>query len=315
MTTPAPQTGRAHAFLRPGGFTPYDGGTDTERTRFLRLTGVFLSALFDGAPAKLGAAVFLLPAVGYSAYAIVRTQVQVFAVPAPEQTAFLLSNLAAVFAFDLGWLMLAHAGKVAPLIARDASQGALLLYFSRPVQRPHYLYARLTAVTAASTAALALPVLLTLVVHLASFGPQLGGATLQGWMSALLWLGAALVIVVAAAASAGLLSLVSLAAGAAVRNPTTAPLLLGGGILGSLALSWILQAAWGRETVARSVDLHHALGSFHTVGFGLLQPDGLPRFALVQAGLGVTIWVGLAVGAWWLLQRFLANPPLGRGRS
>ncbi len=67
--------------------------------------------------------------------------------------------------------------------------------------------------------------------------------------------------------------------------------------------------------MARSVDLHHALGSFHTVGFGLLQPDGLPRFALVQAGLGATLWVGLAVGAWWLLQRFLANPPLGRGRS
>jgi hypothetical protein len=44
-------------------------------------------------------------------------------------------------------------------------------------------------------------------------------------------------------------------------------------------------------------------------------PARVPRAALLDATLGIGLWLGLGSLAWILLQRFLEKPPLGRARS
>jgi hypothetical protein len=39
------------------------------------------------------------------------------------------------------------------------------------------------------------------------------------------------------------------------------------------------------------------------------------KVAVAEALMGTVVWAGLTAGAWWLLQRFLRNPPLGKGRA
>lgn len=316
MSLPAASPER-RAVFQPGGFSRHEGPTlpDTERLR--RLTGVFLGGLFRGVLAKLGAVAFFLPAFGMAIYVVVRGVVDVEAVAVPKagQAQFLLDNLSLLFGFELAWLLLVSAARVAPLIARDAWHGALLLYFSRPVHRSHYLFARCAAPALAGTVLLLAPALFVLVVHLATFGAQLGGMPLQGWLAVFFWLGATLAVTVASAAAAVAVALVALGCSVVVRNPSGAPLLFGGGVLGSIAVSWVLQAAWGRDTAARAFDLHHALRSVATLALAPLSSEPVPRFALVDAAVGASLWALLAVGAWWLLQRFLADPPLGRGRA
>lgn len=318
MSTPVAQPGpERRAIFQPGGFSRHEGPTLPEAERLRRLTGVFLGGLFRGALAKLGAAAFFLPAVGVGIYVVVRgvVNVEAFAVPHAGQTQFLLDNMSLLFGLNLAWLLLVSAARVAPLIARDAWHGALLLYFSRPVHRSHYLFARCAAPALAGTVLLLLPALLLLVVHLATFGVQLGGMLLQGWLATFFWLGAGLALTLASASAAVAVSLVALGCSVVVRNPSGAPLLFGGGILGSVAVSWVLQAAWGRDTAARAFDLHHALRSVATLALAPLSSEAVPRFALVDAAVGASLWAVLAAGAWWLLQRFLADPPLGKGRA
>ncbi|MBI5608945.1 MAG: hypothetical protein HY902_08685, partial [Deltaproteobacteria bacterium] len=189
-------------------------------------------------------------------------------IPTAGQAHCDLQALETAFAVNSFLLLLGQATQVAPLLARDAHQGALLLYFSRPVLRSHYLLARLAAAT--------------------------------GIGSLLVALGT---------------SLVALAAGVLVRNPSAAPLAMGGLVLGSLTLSWILQAAYGRQGLARALDLHHALQAPWFLTTWLLQPSAPPKPMLQVMLLGLVIWLALAALGWWLLQRFLRNPPLGKGRA
>lgn len=313
MSTPN-ATSTRRAFLNPGGFSLHEGAVVAERTRVLRLTGVFARDLLRGWLARLFAAGFLLPAVGFMIYVAVRARVDQFAVPQAEQTTFLLTNLTWLFKIELGALLLAAAARVSPLIVRDAFHGALVLYFSRPVLRNHYLLARLLAAAGLGTVLLAVPALLVILAHLLTFGLRPGGA-LSPALAPLLWPLLALAVVLASALAATAVALVALACGVVVRSPSTAPLLLGGGVLGSLVVSWVLQAAWGRESAARSLDLHHGLNAFAQLLMMPLSPEAVPRFAISQALLGIAVWAVLAGGAWALLQRFLANPPLGRGRN
>lgn len=315
MSASPPPAAAPRAFFRPGGFSLHEGQAVAEGQRLRALCGVFARDLLRGVSARLGAASFLLPALGLAVYVIVRSRVAAFAVPPKDQTVFLLDNLALCFGLNAGWLMLVHAGRVAPLIARDAWFGALLLYFSRPVGRTHYLLGRLISAALVGAALLLLPELLLLAAHLLAFGPQIGGTPLEGWLVVWLWLGAALGLAIACLVAGAVLAVVSLACGVLVRNPASAPLLFGGGILGSLAVSWVLQAAWGRESVARSMDLHHALRGLATLALAPLSPTPVPAFAAVDAATGVGLWLALALAGWLVLQRFIAHPPLGRGRS
>ena len=303
------------AFFRPGGFSLHEGESVAEGQRLLSLCRVFARDLLRGVSARLGAASFLLPALGIAVYVIVRSRVAAFAVPPKDQTVFLLDNLTLLFSLNAGWLMLVHAGRVAPLIARDAWFGALLLYFSRPVARTHYLLGRVVSTALVGALLLLLPELLLLAAHLLAFGPQPGGTPLEGWMAVWLWSGAVLGLTLACLIAGAVLAIVSLACGVLVRNPASAPLLFGGCILGSLAVSWVLQAAWGRDSVARSLDLHHALQGLLTLGLAPLSPAPVPAFAAMDAATGVGLWLALALAGWLVLQRFIAHPPLGRGRS
>lgn len=326
MTTPAKRGGEGggqleraapqKAIFQPGGFSLRQGGAAVApRARLYGLLRVFAAGLFRTWPSKLGVLLFLAPAAGLGLYALIRTKIEAFAVPPAEHMGFVLGNLSLLFAIDTALLLLGTAATVAPILARDAWNGALLLYFSRPVLRSHYLLARVGSVAIAGTLLLLVPAVLLLVTQLLTFGLRPGGAAWQGWATPLMWPMLLIGLTIASAAAATCVALVGLACGVIVRSPSAAPLLLGGGVLGSLAVSWVLQAAWGRESFARALDLHHALGGFLTLPLWPLQPGDVPRFAVVDALGGVGVWVALAALAWLTLQRFLANPPLGKGRS
>ncbi len=303
----------SRAFFRPGGFSLHAGQAVPDNQRVQRLAIVFARELLRGWLARLFAAGFLIPAIGVGIYAFVRTKLG--AVPAGTETAFLLENFGFLFQVQLGAILLAGAAKIAPLIARDAWSGALLLYFSRPVLRSHYLQARVAATAGVAFVLLVVPGLLLLLVHFSTFGVRLGGAPGPEWFAPLLWPLLALAIVTASLAIALVTSLVALACGVVVRSPSTAPLLLGGGVLGSLVLASILQSALGRDSLGRSVNLPFALNSFLELLVIPLTSGPTPRAVLVQRLVGVALWIALAVGSWVLLRRFLANPPLGKGRA
>ncbi|MSP91588.1 MAG: hypothetical protein EXR79_07270 [Myxococcales bacterium] len=303
------------AVLKPGGFSRYEGAVVPAARRLAALVGVFLRDLTRGLLAKAAFAAFFAPAAGLSIYVLARAKIEQITVKAPEQTAFLFTNLGWLLTALHAWLLLLLAGKVAAVIARDAASGALLLYFSRPVERGHYGLARWGAAASLCAGALLVPFTLLLAAHALFLGTELGGTTLVGWKAPLLWLGTFVAGAVATVIAAGAASLVALAAGVIARGPGTAPLVFGGTILGSVAVSWVLQRAWGRDSAARALDLHHALGSFFVLLSAPFQPESLPRAARLDALFGAALWVALAAGAWTLLQRFLAAPPLGRSRS
>ena len=52
-----------------------------------------------------------------------------------------------------------------------------------------------------------------------------------------------------------------------------------------------------------------------TFALQLIDPGPAPEFVLLDAGAGLALWVVLAVAGWLTLERFIADPPLGRGRS
>lgn len=305
----------SRAFFHPGGFSLHEGVAVPEPERVRRLALVFARELLRGWFARLFAAGFLIPAIGIGIYALVRAKFGAFALPRGEQTAFVLQNLLLLFRINLGALLLAAAARIAPLVARDAWSGALLLYFSRPILRGHYLLARVAATAGVATILLAVPGLLLLLLFLSIFGLQPGGAPGPAWAGVALWPLLTLAILAGSLAMSIGVALVGLACGVVVRSPSTAPLLLGGGIFASLVASWVLQAAWGRDTVARALDLHHALVSLLDLMLLPLAQGAVPGTQLLQDVTGLALWTGLALAAWALLRRFLANPPLGKGRA
>lgn len=326
MTTPT--LGKEPAFLRPAGFSAFAGERISDGQRLRSLTAVFIRNLGHGLGRKLLLALSLLPALGMASYALARGWFgdqaaaggsnsgffAAIAVAPEQQTAFLVDNLHLLFSAEVGWLLLLQVGLVAPLIARDIRQGALILYFSRPVRRSHYLLARVAAAAGTVALALILAGWLTVLAHLVGFGWQLPGTIFgdSGW---LLWPTLMLAVALAAIFIALVSTLLALACGALMANPSAAGLVLGGGILGSVGISWVLQLVWGRNTLARAVDLHHALFApirLLTIGFDAADA---PDFAVLDAATGVGLWLALGVIGWLILARFIANPPLGRGRT
>ena len=304
------------SFVRPAGFSAWKGGQATDAARLGGLVAVFLRDLRRGLFRVLLWLAFVLPALGIGVYAYVRSQldpVTMGVLPA-DQAAFALQNVALSFRVGLAWALLLQAGLVAPTIARDIRFGALLLYFSRPVRRRHYLVGRTLAGTIMVGVGLAVPLVFLVVVQAIAFGVQPGGAgpaaaTWAFWPLALL--GA-----IAASALGALLStVVGLACGVLARNPGLVPLLFGGSILGSVGLSWVGQLIWQRNSLARSVDLHHALEAPLTFALRLVDTADTPKFVLLDAGAGLALWAVLALAAWLTLERFITDPPLGRGRS
>ncbi len=318
--------------FEPGGYAKFSGEQVPLSQRLLSLVGVFARDAFRTTPAKLGAALYLVAPLCLGAWLVIRSYLpdlpvslggagdayslwKLTKIPTAGQAGCDIQALEVSFAVNAFLLLLGQATQVAPLLARDAHQGALLLYFSRPVLRSHYLLARLAAAAGIGTALMTLPSLLLVLVELSQHGLQPGGCPWPGLAGVLWWLALCAVVALCAVAVAVATSLVALAAGVLVRNPSAAPLALGGLVLGSLALSWILQSSYGRESLARGLDLHHALQAPWFLLTWLLSPNPPPKPVLEVALLGLLLWTALATLGWFLLQRFLRNPPLGKGRA
>lgn len=301
--------------FEPGGYARHQGAAISDRERLQAVTLLFASMLLRGWRAKLRMVSFFLPALGFAIYAYVRTALAQFALPPAEHGKFLLDNLHWIFVLNTVQLLIASAAQTAPLLARDAHAGALLLYFSRPLLRPQYLLARWLSTAGLSALLLALPALLYLLTHGATLGFAVQGTALgDGLTGAVLPL-AGVLVVVASAAMAGAASLVALACGTITKAPATAPLLFGGSILASMAGSFVLGLAVSAEGWPRAINLYRALQGPIRAALALLRPAGESSVAWWESLLGIGVWGGLAFGAWVILQRFLANPPLGKGRA
>ncbi len=312
------QAGQKGAVVfEPGGYARHAGERVPESQRLRMLLLVFARDQWRTAKSKVFAALFVLPALVMAAIVIVRAKLdfQGLAVPAGEQAKWIATLLHYHGLIVTGFLLAGLGTQVAPQIARDAHEGALLLYFSRPVLRPHYLFARWGAACLSGMGQVLAPALLLMLVMLSQYGLQPGGCPLPGAAGALWWLALLVGQALAAAAAVAMASLVALAAGAIVRNPSSAPLAFGGVILGSTAASWVAQAAWGRESAARALDLHQAMSAVWALLSFPIDPSRPPNTKAVAAAGGLVLWIVLASGAWWALQRFLANPPLGKGRA
>jgi hypothetical protein len=169
-------------------------------------------------------------------------------------------------------------------------------------------------VTFVGTVTLALPSVLLLVAHLVAFGFRLGGAPF-GESAWLLWPALLAWTLVASVVVASLLAVVSLGISAWMRDHTAASLSLAGCVLVSVGSSWVMQMIWGRNTLARTVDLHHALQAPYRFGLMALDAVDSPEFATLDAAVGLSVWVALGVLGWLALQRFIERPPLGRAQS
>ncbi len=306
--------GQPKAFLRPGGFSLYQGEAVPQQQRVRRLALIFLLDHVRGWWVRVQMAGFLLPAIGFAIYVLVRANLPSAAltVPKAERMAHILQNLRWSFSIDLGFLLLFAASRLAPLITRDANAGALLLYFSRPLQRDHYLVARLAATGTLAFALLAVPQTLLLLVQMGVFGLDIGssaGSALGIWLYLLLG------TLLSSAFAAAAVALSALAAGVLVRAPSTVPLVYGGGILASLVASWVTQAAWGRDSLGRALDLHNALGGLQRLMAESSQWAQYPDFAWHIDLLGSGLWLALGAASTAILLKYLKNPPLGRGRA
>lgn len=317
MNDPTAPGASARVVFEPGGYARFSGATVPPRQRVQALLRVFAGDQWRTVKSKLFAVAFLLPALAMVAITVVRDKLGIegIAVPHGEEAEWVAKLIAILGQINAAVLLIGLAGQVAPVIARDAHEGALLLYFSRPLLRPHYLVARLGAAWLSSSLLLAAPGALLVLGCATQYGWSPGGCPIPGAGGGVWWLWLLVGQCVWAAAIGFAASLTALAAGVAVRNPSSAPLAFAGVVLASVAGSWVLQAAWGRETAARAVDLHHAMSGLWTLWIFPLDPSKPPQSALVGAAGGVLAWALLATGAWVLLQRFLADPPLGKGRA
>jgi len=300
------------AFFNPGGFSLHQGVKVSEIDRLQNLISVFFRLLLKGWVAKVRIASFMLPAIGWGIWVFLHGGVTVIPLEIAEQPQFLFDNISRPMAANLGWLMLAHAFSVTPLIARDAQQGALLLYFSRPVSREQYLIARIASVSALSWLELAVPALVLLAVHFVTYSGHLGNSSLS---PILLWPLLTVTLLLSTLVSAICLSLASLCCGVIARSPSAAPLFFGGAILGSIALAKVLQMSYSQDSFAAALSLAHAFRGFTSLALMPAVSHDVPHFAVIDALTGAAIWLSLAFLAWNLLQRFMANPPLGKGRA
>ncbi len=301
-------------FVRPAGFSAWHGGTVSEAQRLGGLVSVFARDLRRGLLRTLLWLAFALPALGVTVYAVARFQITAFAVPAAEEAAFALQTLGLVFGINAAWALLLQAGLVAPTLARDLRFGALLLYFSRPVRRRHYLFGRVIAGTLLASAGVGLPLLGLALVLLVGLGLQPGGAgpLAASW---LFWPVVFAAVTVASLVAALLSTVVGLAGSVLARSPGRVPLYYGVLVLGSVGMSWVGQLIWGRNSYARSVDLHHGLSAAWTLLTRWVDTASTPDFVLLDAAAGLGLWALLALVSWLLLDRFMKDPPLGRGRS
>jgi len=240
-------------------------------------------------------------------------------VAAGQEAAFVVENFGYFFQAMTVWVLLVHAALTAPQIAADARAGALLLYFSRPVRPAGYLVARVMASAGVAAIGTSLATIIVVVGHAHVFGWTLPAGALEASRGAIsgaaffpvafmLLFGAGLLICVASALAAH-------ACSSLVHRGGQPALLYAGAILASVGISWAGQLTWGRTSLARAFDLHHALQAPYFFATRLLDPVDAPPASMIDGAIGLGLWAAIVAGSWWILHRFLSNPPLSRGRA
>lgn len=325
MTATPPIAGGEVGVFRRAGFVRATGPVVDEHRNLLRLTWFFARRSTAGLWRIALLASALMPALGLMLYVTVRVQVgqqdgaEMMGVAPEQQAAFIVTNIGYYFTSVTGWLLLFHATVTAPQVAADIRHGALLLYFSRPLRRSHYIIARIGASTLVSGAAVLVASVGVVLAHTLNMGwtlpapppgaplPAVGGTVFWPLLAGALLVAGAVVSLVTAAVAHGCSAL--------VRESGKASLLFGGSALASVGISWAGQTAWGRGSLARAVDLHHALEAPLFFALRLFDTEAAPKTELLNAGAGLALWGLIAVGAYAALRRLVANPPVSRGRA
>lgn len=298
------------AFLDPGGYATYVGGMVGDGARRRMLTAVFLRSLWRGWRTRLFAASLLLAPLVISIVAMLRLAFNGAALPAAERVDFLLDCMGWLWKANVVLVVWGSAGQIAPLLIHDATEGALLLYFSRPLEPRHYLWARLWACGGTVFAWLAVPVVVQWAVLVSLVDGSPAGAPLGPLFPVALLLASLL----AAAVVSGVLTLVALATGTVARSAGAAPIWLGGGVLGSVVAAGFVTALAGSDSLWGGIQLLKGLLAFVDLPHAAMYSVARPRAELGQSALGATLWLLMAVGAWNRLQAFLRSPVLGKGR-
>lgn len=291
-----------------------DGRVDADAVaRTLDLAAVFGRELVRGVARSLLLAAALLPAAGLLLYIAVRSRVEQFAVAPDEVAAFALETMRLASRGGAVWAAFAAAVVGAGQVPRDLRAGALLLYFTRPVERTDYLLGRTVATSGWLAAGLIVPVCLVWVGLIWGVGLRPEGiGSANPW---LLWPGLLAVGLANALLQACLLALTALGIGAWLRHPTGALLTIVGAVGGSAIAAHVFLALWGRESLVGALDLHASLSAPFTLLSRPFEPVVPPPVATLEAALGLGLWFGVAALGWFAFARTLRDAPLGRGRS
>ena len=313
--THKPTPAASRAFLRPGGFARLETPPLSESARLRWLVGMFARLQLRSVTAKLMAASFPLTGLAAAALlALANLIPQLQELLGADRRVFVTDKIMPfLFGSNLVNVLLQTTIWVAPSVARDVQAGALLLYFSRPLRRRDYLWARVLAATAIVWFELAIAALVVIAGQIAAFGPALdGGTALGGWA---FWLLLALGEVLVALGVAAAIATLALGCSAVARSVNGAPLLFAGVVLGSMPLAAVLASVSGGGALWHACDVSQALNAQHQLLMGLLSPQPFPDGLLARAALSALVLVGLGAGAWQLLARLLRQPPQGKGRA
>ncbi len=312
MTTQRPDDA-VHLDRGTLGLAP-DGRVDAGGlARTLDLAAVFARELVRGVPRGLLMASALLPAAGLVLYIALRSRVQQFTVAPEEVAAFALETMRMASRAGAVWAAFAAAAVGSGQVPRDLRAGALLLYFTRPVERTDYLLGRTVATASWLGVGLVVPVVVVWAALLWGVGMRPEGiGSANPW---LLWPGLLAVGVVNALAQACLLALTALGIGAWLRHPTGALLTIVGAVGGSAIAARVFLSLWGRDSLVGALDLHASLSALFTIASRPFEPEIPPPVATLEAALGLGLWLGVAALGWFAFARTLRDAPLGRGRS
>ena len=308
------------AFFDPGGFARLDATELDGQSRLRWLTGVFARVYLRGWKAKSMAATLPLTAIAGAAFLAVVVRLGdatngSMNLIGPDPRAFVTEKaMPILFASNVLNAILQTTIWIAPVIAKDARSGALLLYFSRPLRRRDYLFARFLAAAGVLFAELAVSSLLLVVAQMSILGVQAGTSSVVSGL--FFWFGVTVGEIVVAAWVAVALAGVALGCSALARSTNGAPLLFAGLFLGSMPLAAVLGSVMGGGAVWQALDLFNGgLRATHALMLGLLTPAPLADGLLLKAAVGVALWGGLLYGSWHVLVRLLRAPPVGKGRA
>ncbi len=311
--TPPLRSDDTVALDRGGLRRPAGGDGLDDSARRWALTLVFLGDLTRSLGRKFWFALAFLPSLGFIAWILLRTRVEQLALPPAQLSDFVLEQIGRSLGVGALWAAMSAALIGAAGLPRDLQAGALLLYFTRPLERIDYLLSRWLALWIWLAAGVALPSLLVLFGAALELGWQLPGR--DGFGTAWFWLGGVAALATTAAVAGAALAAVALGAGALLRNATAAAVAMIGAGLGSSAAANLAVLLWERDSLAGALDLPRGLTAAWILCSRPLSDAAPVPVATLEAAAALGLWLALGIGGWFAAARLLARAPLGRGRT